>query len=87
LEKERQNKTLYIQDDSSWRERILDKIADWYESKLRLIMENSRSRVIAFLAPLIALVLSFVFISPMLGFNLFPAFDSPWLYATITAKK
>jgi multidrug efflux pump subunit AcrB len=50
-------------------------------------MENSRSRVIAFLAPLVALVLSFVFISPMLGFNLFPASDSPWLYATITAKK
>lgn len=87
LEKERIGKELYTQDNASWRERLLDKITDWYESKLRLIMENSRSRVIAFLVPLIALVLSFVFISPQLGFNLFPLSDSQWIYANISAKK
>jgi len=89
LEKERQGKILYQQNEkkSSWRERMLDNMASWYESKLRLIMENSRSRVIAFLAPLVALILSFIFISPRLWFNLFPPSDSPWLYATITAKK
>jgi hypothetical protein len=68
LEKERQGKILYQQNEkkSSWRERMLDNMASWYESKLRLIMENSRSRVIAFLAPLVALILSFIFISPRL---------------------
>jgi hypothetical protein len=52
-----------------------------------MIMKDVRSRALSFLLPLIALVLSFIFISPQLGFNLFPNSDSPWLFATISAKK
>lgn len=87
LEVERHWKNLDEQRGASWRERILDKITLWYETKLRMVMESSRSRALAIIVPLIALILSFIFISPRLWFNLFPASDSPWLYATITAKK
>ncbi len=71
----------------SWKENTFALMTNWYEDKLSWVMKNPRNRILSFLIPLILLVLSFVFISPKLGFNLFPSSDSSWLYATITAKK
>lgn len=87
LEEERKWKKLYKEESVSWRERMLDKLSTWYSKRLHMVMKNSRSRVLSFILPLVALVLSFIFISPQLGFNLFPSSDSPWLFATISAKK
>ncbi|HCB51186.1 TPA: hypothetical protein DEP21_01190 [Patescibacteria group bacterium] len=84
---ERQGKTPYHQEKISRRERMLDKMTNWYSVKLSWLMENARMRALSFIVPLIVLILSFVFLSPQIGFNLFPSSDSPWLFATISAKK
>ena len=69
------------------RDRMLDKMATRYTDKLHMVMKNARTRITAIIVPIVLLILSFVFLSPSIGFTLFPAWDSEWMYMTITAKK
>jgi multidrug efflux pump len=86
LKEERKGKEL-AEETRSWKESFHDFLSSRYDKHMRFIMASARNRVLAFLLPLLALILSFVFISPFLGFNLFPSSDNPWIYSTISAKK
>lgn len=87
LEEERKWKTLSDYNNISRREKFLDKMWDRYTDKLSIVMKNPRSRILSIIIPIFLLLLSFIVLSPSIGFNLFPSSDSNYLYATITAKK
>lgn len=50
-------------------------------------MKSPRTRIVAILAPLVCLIVSFFVLSPFIGFKLFPSGDSENLFFTFTAKK
>ena len=90
----KENKIL-LEEDKKWkiekpenkkdkREKILDQISLRYSEKLWQIINNPRKRVLSAVIPIIALVLSLVFISPNLWFQLFPESDN-W-YLTLEIK-
>ena len=87
LEAEREWKTPQSLESLPWRERYLDKLAHWYSEKAGWIMKSPRTRIISILSPLILLILSFVFLSPFIGFKLYPTGDAEALTFTFTAKK
>jgi multidrug efflux pump subunit AcrB len=70
-----------------WRERYLDKLANWYSEKAGWIMQSARTRIISILSPLVLLILSFLFLSPFIGFKLYPTGDAEAISFTFTAKK
>lgn len=51
---------------------MIDRLTDWYTRRLNMIMKNARTRITAIIVPIILLILSFVFLSPSIGFTLFP---------------
>lgn len=89
----KENKIL-LQEDKKWkiekpedkkdrREKILDKISLRYSEKLWKIIHDPKKRALSAILPIIALILSLIFISPSLWFNLFPWSDNWFLSVNI----
>lgn len=88
LEYERQGKTeKKEQENQSRRERVLDTISTKYSVRLGGVMANKKSRMFSIRWSVLALILSFVVISPFLWFTIFPTWDSEFIYYTIKASK
>lgn len=79
LKEEREGKTEKNTQTLSRREKILDRMSQKYSDRLWRIMHNKKTRLISILAPIWLLILSFIFISPQLGFTLFPSGDNPFI--------
>lgn len=87
LEIEREGKTEQEETTLPRRERMLDAMANRYSKQVWKIMKSARSRIISILSPIVLLILSFVFLSPFIGFNLFPSGDGDSMNFTLTSKK
>ena len=68
------------------RERFQDKLSSVYLFFLERFMASKRARRLSIAIPVICLLLTFVFLSPKIGFKLFPQGDNPWIMADITWK-
>ncbi len=71
----------------SRREKILDAIGKKYSVWLGKVMNNKKSRLMAILGPVGLLILSFIVLSPRLGFEFFPSGDSPFINVDISARE
>jgi len=65
------------------REKILEKLSLRYANKLWIIIQSRKKRIISIILPIITLILSFVFLSPIIGLELFPSNDSWFLTINI----
>jgi len=84
---EREGKVEKTVETLSRREKFLDALSKKYSLRLGKIMHNKRSRLIGILWPIWLLLLSFVVISPQLGFEFFPSGDSPFINIDIQSKE
>jgi multidrug efflux pump subunit AcrB len=75
LAKDRQWKQWEKQSSLNLRERFLEYIWNYYYSVLYRFLKNRKTRLLAIFVPFVLLILSFVFLSPRIGFTLFPASD------------
>lgn len=88
LEQDRIGKTVKEKETQlSKREKIFDRISMRYSLNLSRVMKNARTRLLAIVVPLVALIVSVVFISPNLGFEMMPHKDYGRLQARITSKE
>ena len=58
-----------------------------YIHVLKKTIERKRWRKFAIRAPIVALILTFVFLAPAIGFKLFPSGDNPFLMYAIEGKQ
>lgn len=87
LSYEREGKIEKNTETLSRREKFLDTLSQKYSVWLGKIMQDKKSRLIWIVWPIWLLVLSFIFISPQLGFEFFPSGDSPFINIDIRAKE
>jgi len=87
LATERVWKTEKTAENFSRREKFLDALWKKYSKRLGKVMNNKKSRLIAILGPVGLLLLSFVLLSPRLGFEFFPSGDSPFINVDISARE
>lgn len=86
LEEERKNKQERPAESESSREKLLEKIEDWYEKNLTWWMETKTRRLIVIVTPILLLILTFFTLSPkLLGGPLFPWEDSQFIFITLQA--
>ncbi|NDK10237.1 efflux RND transporter permease subunit [Candidatus Gracilibacteria bacterium] len=86
LLEERVGKTERKDDKKNRREIVLEKISNGYFYVLGKFIHNKFSRLMAIAIPFVLLVLSFVFLSPSIGFTLFPASDEGIININIEAQ-
>ncbi len=87
LREDRKFKTKKNQEQRSLREKILDTIAKGYARVLWKIMQDAKHRLWAIAIAMGLFLVAIVWISPSLGFNIFPSSDNSQMNISITAKK
>ncbi len=65
---------------------LLSKLRKWYYNTLKWYMVHKKLRIISIFLPTILLILTFIFLSPKIGFTLFPTTDEWAIDITIEAK-
>ena len=73
---EREGKTRLEQSSAPLRTRLLHNATEWYKRVLRNFLEHKTLRRVSIFLPVLFLILSFVFLAPIVGFNLFPSDDN-----------
>ena len=86
LAKEREGKREIKSEVLSFREKQLEKLSEKYYRILSKFIHSKKSRILSLTIPFILLVLSFVFLSPKIGFTLFPASDEGVININIEAQ-
>lgn len=76
LKYERRGKERLASHKKTIRDKIFDKMKIYYRSFLHFNLDTRLRRWLTIFAPVVALILTFIFISPTLGFTLFPSEDS-----------
>lgn len=72
---------------SQWKKaRFLEGIWLFYLKHLKTFLRNPFKRILAIITPFILLIFSFIFLSPQIGFTLFPGSDEGMLTMTLEAK-
>lgn len=84
LSLERAGKTPIEEGNASLRIRIIHSVTEWYKRVLRNFLEHTFLRRLSIFLPVILLVLSFIFLAPRVGFEIFPSDDNNFMSATIT---
>jgi len=84
LEKQRRWKTLVTHDSYTLRERFLDFLWKHYTRLLYIFLNSRKSRILSVILPFIFLIASFIFLSPKIGFVLFPDTDNAIITIDIT---
>lgn len=74
-------------EEQPWSDRVTQYVADRYVHFLKKTLATKKSRTITYLLPVILLILSFVFLSPHIGFKLFPSGDNPFILIDIINKQ
>lgn len=69
------------------RGRVFDAINNGYERFLEHFVPSRKKRMLAIFVPLLFMILSLVFISPRLGFTIFPQDDNEFLSFTVIGKE
>lgn len=87
LEEERKGKILLSHEKRSIREKIFTTYSTWYKNVLVRSLKTRTRRIIATMTPFFLLVLSFIFLLPSLGFELFPSGREDSLRMNITAPE
>lgn len=81
---EREGKTRIAEGNAPLRIRTIHSITEWYKRVLRNFLEHTSLRRISIFVPFLLLILSFVFLAPKIGFNIFPTDDNAYTSFTIT---
>ena len=68
-------------------DQYIDRVRDYYVSMLRTVLANGLLRKITIVAPVLLIVLTFVFLAPSIGFKLFPSGDNPNVSFSITDRE
>lgn len=68
------------------RQRILDKMSDWYEHFLERFVSKSSSRRISIFWPFLGMIATFIFLAPHIWFTLFPSGDNGVFNISISNK-
>ena len=87
LEYEREGKKPAKQDSLSIRQKILVGLWEKYRVFLSGVLKFSTVRWITIITPIIALIITFVTISPKIGFVLMPATDKWYINISVTGSK
>lgn len=87
LDFEREWKTPESETKSSIRDRFLRKMSLFYYNLLKKVILSKSSRRFFIISPIIVLVLTFVFLSPRIGFILFPNTDNWVIQIDIETKE
>ena len=85
LDEQREWKTQLTKNTLDTRWRFLGKLGNFYFKILHSFLEHSKTRIIAIVLPILILISTFVFLSPQIGFTLFPAGDNSVLNINISA--
>ena len=83
---ERVGKEKRWRDQEKLSDRWIDRIAQWYVHLLQWILNSKLWRRVAIFWPIGLLILSFVLLSPRIGFKLFPSGDNPFINFEIIGK-
>jgi len=75
LESEREGKQGIKESTGNFRDKFLSFLGTGYYALLYRFLSSRSSRLLSIFIPFLLLVLSFVFLSPKIGFTLFPASD------------
>ena len=70
----------------SSRQKMLERLGLFYEGTLGKFLHSKASRFLSITVPFLLLILSFMFLSPRIGFTLFPASDEGIININIEAK-
>ncbi len=79
LQEERVGKEEKEHEKKSFRQRALDNMSRWYERLLRKFISSKASRILSVVVPIIALIATFILLSPSIWFTLFPWGDQ-WVF-------
>ncbi|MDD3302890.1 MAG: efflux RND transporter permease subunit [Candidatus Gracilibacteria bacterium] len=83
---EREGKEELGFETTSLRVKVIHKCTQWYKKTLSYYLQNTFLRRIFIIIPVILLVLSFIFLAPLVGFELFPSADNNYLTASIEGE-
>lgn len=86
LAKEREWKVQVKWENSNIRDRILERISEAYYKLLNRFIRSKTSRIASLVIPFILLIISFLVLSPRIGFTLFPSSDEGIININIEAK-
>lgn len=87
LEDDKKEKEIKQDHQLSYRETMLNKLNDRYFEKITRVTENAKRRFWAVMIPIVWLVVSFVLLSPIIWFKLFPDNDNWYMTMSIVWKK
>ena len=87
LEFDRQEKKKIKEKSLSFRDRFLNSLTKKYEILLKFVLRSSTTRLLAIFLPIMALFFTFIFLSPLIGFNLFPDSDYWMIEISLTGKE
>ncbi|NDK07700.1 hypothetical protein EOM39_00465 [Candidatus Gracilibacteria bacterium] len=71
---------------TSLRVRVIHAVTLWYKRVLSTFLQNTFIRRVSIIIPVILLILSFIFLAPAVGFNLFPSADNNYLTVSIEGE-
>ena len=81
---EREWKTKIEEGNTPLRLRVIHTATEWYKRVLRNFLEHTYLRRLSIAIPALLLVLSFIFLAPIVGFELFPGDDNAFTSISIT---
>jgi multidrug efflux pump subunit AcrB len=81
---ERVGKTRIEESEAPLRIRIIHSVTEWYKRVLRNFLEHKSLRRLSIYVPFLLLILSFMFLAPRVGFELFPTDDNAYTSFNIT---
>lgn len=87
LAEEQEWKEVKDKSEEPFFEKRFDILRNKYLATLRFTMKNSKYRKASIYLPVLALIATFIFLSPSIGFKLFPSGDNPFIDISITAKE
>lgn len=88
LEEERKGKEVRKRETEPWFEKMLDKyLTAPYIHILKKTIDRKKWRKISIWAPIAILIATFIFLSPSIGFKLFPSGDNPFITYAIEGKQ
>ena len=86
LESERKGKKLSKPMSESKRLQFLGKLSDTYFDLIQRFMQKKKFRMIGVFWPILLLIFTFIFLSPRIGFTIFPQSDEGQINISIEAK-
>lgn len=86
LELDRKWKVVVNKETITLRQRFLEKLSNNYSKILRKFLSSRKSRLTAIFIPLLLLIVTFVTLSPLIWFIVFPSTDNSIINITIKAK-